>query len=352
VRQALDTPGRLTPDGARCPACRSTVRRRFCSVCGEHAPHRQPRTVWAFLKRGATQLLNADSRLLRSLYVLLFRPGALTDLFLEGHRRHYVSPIKLFAIVNVAFVVVVNVLGGPQTFRNNLYFHMTVESYPHQGIAVRWVSDRIDAPDGWTLDAALQLEDSLRADTSRSSTSAEDAFSTADDDRATADANVTPSAIEALSRYRDYAETFDRQAGRLAETLVFLFIPALAGLFWGGAAAAGTLTGRRGLTSIVQATHLMTALLVLLAVGMWAIVGLWFVAQAAGIGASMASAQSVFIAMLAGAVVLYLTITTRRVEQASWTRAIAQAVALAFAIFLLQRVYTGILFVVAFFVMG
>ena len=358
VRRTLHEPGRLTLDGTRCPACQSTVHGRFCSTCGEHAPHRQPQTTWEFLKRGATQLLDADSRLLRSLYLLLVRPGALTNRFLEGHRRHYVGPLKLFALVNVAFVLIVNASGGPTTFRNSLYYHLNA-GYPHQKIAERWVGDRIDAPEGWTLEAALQREDSLQTDAPRATSSSDsplsaedDPLSTVDAGGATADSSAIPPAIEALDRYRDYAQTFNRQAGRLSETLVFLFIPALAGLFWGSAAVAGTLAGRRGLASIVQATHFMTALLVLLVVIMWSLLGALSVVQAAGGGPPGEVPELVFLATLIGAIMLYLAMATRRVEQASWTRAIAQAVVLAVAVLVLQRFYTSVLFVVAFFVTG
>jgi hypothetical protein len=335
VRRALHKPGRLRPDGERCPACQSAVRGRFCSTCGEKAPHRQPRTTWEFLKRGVARLLDADSRLLRSLSLLLFRPGALTNRFLDGHRSHYVGPLQLFAIVNVAFVVFVSVTGGPTTFRNGLYYHLTA-SYPHEAVAQQWVSRHIDAPEGWALKSALALEDSLQENTSAVATAPEE---------------IPRPALEALSRYRDYAERFDRQAGQLAEALVFLFIPALAALFWGGAAVAGTPAGRRGLASIVlasivQATHFMTAFLVLLASASIFVLGIDSLLHV--VGASEPEGSGLFVLVALGSATVYLSLSIRRVGEASWPRSIAQSVVVVWPLLFMQRMYTAILFFVAY----
>ena len=350
VRQALATPGRLAPAGMRCPACHATVRHRFCSVCGEHAPHRQPRTTGEFLKRGVSRLLDADSRLLRSLSLLLFRPGALANRFLDGHRSHYVGPLQLFAIVNVAFVLFVSASGGPTTFQNQLYYHLTA-SYPHEAVAQRWVSHHIDAPEGWTVESALQLEDSLQVHSPRDSASAADASSPGDerpDDDAALQASTVP-AIEALSRYRDYAKTFNRQTDRLAEALVFLFIPALAGLFWGGAYVAGALPGsRRGLASIVQATHYMAMLLLLLASTIVPLLGIEYASRAAGASELPIPPTAIVVVWVGGFSVAYLTASLRRVERASWPRAITQAVVVFLATFFFQRFYTAILFFVVY----
>ena len=340
VRRALHEPGRLTPGGKRCPACQSTVQGRFCSTCGEHALHRQPRTTQGFLKRGVARLLDADSRLLRSLYLLLFRPGTLTNRFLDGHRSHYVGPLQLFAIVNVAFLLFVSATGGPTTFQNRLYYHLTA-SYPHEAVAQRWVSNHIEAPEGWALESALALEDSLQGDTSAAATAPEE----------------TPRpALEALSRYRVYAERFNRQAGQLSETLVFLYIPVLAILFWGGAAVAGTRAGRRGLASIVQATHFMTAFLVLLASPLIPVVGIHSLLHV--FGASETGAPDlnpilldlnlILVVFVLVSVTVYLSLSIRRVGHVSWPRSIAQSVVIVGACLFMQRIYTAILFFVAY----
>jgi hypothetical protein len=232
------------------------------------------------------------------------------------------------------------VTGGPTTFRNGLYYHLTA-SYPHEAVAQQWVSRHIDAPEGWALKSALALEDSLQEDSLQGDTSAV----------ATAPEETPRPALEALSRYRDYAERFDRQAGQLAEALVFLFIPALAGLFWGGAAVAGTPAGRRGLAgivlaSIVQATHFMTMLLVLLASARILVLGINSLLHV--VGASEPEGSGLFVLVVFGFATVYLSLSIRRVGEASWPRSIAQSVVVVWSLLIMQRLYTAILFFVAY----
>jgi hypothetical protein len=46
---------------------------------------------------------NIDSKLVRSLRLLVTRPGALTVAFLEGRRKAFLGPVALFLIANVLF---------------------------------------------------------------------------------------------------------------------------------------------------------------------------------------------------------------------------------------------------------
>jgi len=209
--------------------------------------------VTGFLKRAALRLFDADNRLFLSLYLLLFRPGTLTTRFLRGNRKPYLGPLQLFALINVGFVLLaVNV--GPDTFRTPLRYHVASSNFYHQGMAQRWVNARIDAPNGWNYFEARTARDSLNRAQVDSS-----------------EADLPPEASTAvLASFEAYAETFNRQANRLSETLIFLFIPAIAVWFWilyrAVGALAGALAGTttRGLLPhVVHATHVMAALLLL-----------------------------------------------------------------------------------------
>ncbi len=103
VRTALSAPARLVADGVRCPTCQAPIRTHYCAVCGEERPSRQPDSVVGFLQRAFARLLDADNRLVRSLYRLVARPGALTDAFLNGRRRPFLWPLQLFVTINLAY---------------------------------------------------------------------------------------------------------------------------------------------------------------------------------------------------------------------------------------------------------
>ena len=51
-------------------------------------------------------LTHLDSRLIRSLRYLLFRPGTLTVAYLEGPRKPYITPFQLFLTANILFFAV------------------------------------------------------------------------------------------------------------------------------------------------------------------------------------------------------------------------------------------------------
>jgi hypothetical protein len=82
---------------ARCRNCGEPLRGPFCHRCGQSRKelHRSLRALVAEL---AGDLWGYDSRLLRTLRVLLFQPGRLSLEFLRGRRVRYVGPIRLYLL--------------------------------------------------------------------------------------------------------------------------------------------------------------------------------------------------------------------------------------------------------------
>jgi hypothetical protein len=64
-------------------------------------------------------LSSIDGRLLRSLKVLLLRPGEISNAYVLGPRKPYIGPFQLFLIVNVAFFAVQAFADSP-IFSNSL----------------------------------------------------------------------------------------------------------------------------------------------------------------------------------------------------------------------------------------
>ncbi len=60
-------------------------------------------TVWELVREASEVLTSLDSRLWRTLALLMFRPGALTWNYLEGRRARYVAPLRLFIAASVIF---------------------------------------------------------------------------------------------------------------------------------------------------------------------------------------------------------------------------------------------------------
>ena len=338
IRRALHEPDRLVPDGDRCPTCMTTIRGRYCHRCGETRRRERPRSVLGFLKHAALRLFDADNRLFLSLYLLLFQPGTLTSRFLHGNRKPYLGPLQLFALVNVGFVLLaVNV--GPDTFRTPLRYHVESENFYHQEVAQRWVNARIDAPSDWSHDEARTARDSLN--------------------RAQVDASevdLPPEAsTDVLASFEAYAETFNRQANRLSETLVFIFIPVLALWFWMlHRLVASPFQSMRSavgmLPHVVHATHVMAAFLILFVGVIGVLIALITLAGVLGVDITNLRVVGpvLFDLLLFSSQALYLGFSFRRVWRLSILRAAACGVVTVLMFFNVLLIYRAVLFFIGF----
>ena len=101
-----------------CANCGKERTGRFCGYCGQNDRDYQralPPVVWDVLK----EAFELDSRLLQTLKLILFRPGALSQEFSCNRRAGYVSPIRLYLFVSLAFFFILSInadLRGPAEF--------------------------------------------------------------------------------------------------------------------------------------------------------------------------------------------------------------------------------------------
>ncbi len=85
-----------------CLNCGAVLPGRFCPDCGQRdQPIRQPAHV--FIAESVSEYFGLDGRLWRSLGALLFKPGALTEAYLDGRRTRYLRPLRLYLTATVAF---------------------------------------------------------------------------------------------------------------------------------------------------------------------------------------------------------------------------------------------------------
>lgn len=68
-----------------------------------------------FLREVAEVLTHADSRLWRTFAPLLFRPGFLTQQFLQGRRASYLPPFRLYIVVSLLFFLVISLTAQVST---------------------------------------------------------------------------------------------------------------------------------------------------------------------------------------------------------------------------------------------
>jgi len=88
--------------GSNCANCEASLLGQYCAYCGQRARDRMI-SVWDLVKEASEILTSLDSRLWRTLGLLLFRPGRLTRDYLLGKRARYIPALRLFLGLSLLF---------------------------------------------------------------------------------------------------------------------------------------------------------------------------------------------------------------------------------------------------------
>jgi hypothetical protein len=87
--------------GPACSNCGATLAGPYCHACGQKRITAGERGLGHLLGEGLRQVTELDGKLLRSLRLLLFKPGLLSREYLDDRRARYATPISLFLLANV-----------------------------------------------------------------------------------------------------------------------------------------------------------------------------------------------------------------------------------------------------------
>ncbi len=88
-----------------CASCGASLSGEYCAVCGQrHEPHIH--SMSHFAGEAFESITHADSRLWRTLWYLLAKPGRLTREFFDGKRAGYLPPFRLYLVISVVFFII------------------------------------------------------------------------------------------------------------------------------------------------------------------------------------------------------------------------------------------------------
>ena len=90
------------PEGGACLNCGAPLSGTWCAQCGQRVTATRP-TVHELLHEAFHEFSHFDGKIIRTIALLLFRPGALTAEFLEGKRARSVTPIRLYLVCSLFF---------------------------------------------------------------------------------------------------------------------------------------------------------------------------------------------------------------------------------------------------------
>jgi hypothetical protein len=96
---------------ATCMNCGTELMGPFCYYCGQPDKNFM-RFFPALLRELLEDTMDFDSRFMRTIKPLLFRPGKLTRDYLDGKRFRYVPPLRLYIFSSIAFFFLAAILAG------------------------------------------------------------------------------------------------------------------------------------------------------------------------------------------------------------------------------------------------
>ena len=86
-----------------CPTCGVRCATPYCSKCGEQQLRPGDLTARDLLKQLLEWLSAIDGRLIRTIRLLICKPGALTAAHIAGQRKAFLRPLQLFLVANALF---------------------------------------------------------------------------------------------------------------------------------------------------------------------------------------------------------------------------------------------------------
>jgi hypothetical protein len=123
-----------------CPSCKTELLGDYCYNCGERRIKPGDYSLIQFIRQSVAFLTHYDSKLYRSVALLIVKPGFLTEEYFNGRRVLYVKPLQLFFLINILYFLTVSLFGW-NTFATHLEIHRTNGYYG--SLAQSMVENRI-----------------------------------------------------------------------------------------------------------------------------------------------------------------------------------------------------------------
>ena len=95
-------------DGIRCNNCRAPLTGPFCHICGQRDDDLR-RPIWTFFRELFDALFDTDSKIIKTILMLVLIPGGLSRAFMEGKRARFLPPFRLYVVLLFVFFSVISI---------------------------------------------------------------------------------------------------------------------------------------------------------------------------------------------------------------------------------------------------
>ncbi|MCX8492319.1 MAG: DUF3667 domain-containing protein [Cyclobacteriaceae bacterium] len=86
-----------------CKSCGTVFFGNYCNQCGEKVIKNADRSFKKFLNNLLIAITFADSKMIKTLWLVLKKPGFVSKEFAEGRRVNYLNPTSLFFVLNLIY---------------------------------------------------------------------------------------------------------------------------------------------------------------------------------------------------------------------------------------------------------
>jgi len=89
-----------------CKTCNTKFNGNFCNSCGEKVIRTGDFALMKIFSQALDSISHLDSKLFKTLKLLLFYPGKLSTKYTDGIRTPYMKPFQIFIISNIIFFII------------------------------------------------------------------------------------------------------------------------------------------------------------------------------------------------------------------------------------------------------
>lgn len=123
----MNQPAPAPPASNSCANCGATLQGKYCHACGQPIKG-MIRPLSGLTADVIDSVFNIDSRILRTIGPLYFRPGFLTTEYFIGRRQRYVTPFRLVFFLTIIAFLVAQLYSDQTGLSNNPLFKLGSDS--------------------------------------------------------------------------------------------------------------------------------------------------------------------------------------------------------------------------------
>jgi hypothetical protein len=139
-----------------CPNCGTNFIGLYCHACGEKRISADDLSIRNYTQTLLEDFTHLDSKLLRTIRLLLTRPSELSAAYITGRRNQYIKPLQLFLLVNLVFFLV---FSGNDAFAPQLKYVYDLDITLWNGLPIKTWVNTYAAENDMSIPAAITTMD-------------------------------------------------------------------------------------------------------------------------------------------------------------------------------------------------